>query len=213
MGFNFYWSQSRDVYDWLVFGCSLVLAGVGIWGVIVAVRTLKKIERQTKATEKAAEAALKQAEHLIAAERPFLMIEATGFEFVEIQAWNRGRSPAQIIFYNNFPNITTPLISEDWNPDRKYGYGYDIDGMEIINIQWLAPGGSMVIGSYELNALKEGDPQRWEEVRALKRWMYLWSAVKYRGLSGDRIYESRYCYRVRSAGPQMAGPPGLNSYL
>jgi len=143
------------------------------------------------------------------------MIEATGFEFVEIRAWNRGRSPAQVIFFNNFPNLATPLIDEEWDPVRKYGYGYgyDKEGMEIINIQWLAPGDSMVIGTYELSSLREGDPQRWEEIRSVKRWMYLWSAVKYRGLSGDRVYESRYCYRVRSAGPQMAGPPGFNVYL
>jgi hypothetical protein len=144
----------RDAYDWLIFSCNVALAAIGVIGVCVAVSTLRKIERQTKATEIAAEAALQQAKDMVASERPFIMIDATGFEFVEIRATNRGKSPAQVVYYNSFPNLGTPLISEEWNPERHYGYGYDIDGMEIINIQWLAPGDSMVVGSYPLSALK-----------------------------------------------------------
>lgn len=49
--------QTRDIYDWLVFGCDVALALVGIGGIIVAVFTLLKIERQTKASEDAVVAA------------------------------------------------------------------------------------------------------------------------------------------------------------
>jgi hypothetical protein len=41
----------RERFDWITWGGGILLTIVGIGGVIVAVCTLKKIERQTKATE------------------------------------------------------------------------------------------------------------------------------------------------------------------
>jgi hypothetical protein len=41
----------RDRFDWITWGGGILLTIVGIGGIIVAVCTLKKIERQTKATE------------------------------------------------------------------------------------------------------------------------------------------------------------------
>lgn len=107
MDFHFYWSHSPDVYDWLVFGCSVVLALIGIGGVIVAVVTLRKIERQTKATEDAATAARLNAQSLITSERPWLVghftqngsvefWESTPMKFLcEIK--NEGKTPAILI--------------------------------------------------------------------------------------------------------------------
>lgn len=199
--------------EWVSLGVNILLVVIGFGGLIAAFFTLRKLERQTKATEDAAKASLVQAEHIIANERPFLMIEASGYDAIEFHAVNRGKSPAQIIFFNNFPNLNTPLVGEEWSPTRYYGGGYDVEGMEVINVQWIAPDASMLIGTYTLRALREGDPQRWDEVDNLRRQMYLWSSIKYRGLSGSKIYESRYCYLVRPAGPLMAGPPGLNTYI
>jgi hypothetical protein len=224
-------ADPAPVWNWhdrIAWGVNIILAAIGIIGVIVAISTLRKIERQTRATEQAAiateksakatevaaDATLKQTNHMVASERPFLMIQAVGFEYIEFKAVNRGNSPAQIIFYNNFPNLDTPLVraEQKWNPPPAYGFGYDIEGAEIINVQWLAPGDQMVVGTYTLSSLKEVDPDLWDAVEKLTRLMYLWSSVKYRGLSAPTIYESRYCYRVTSNGPIMAGPPGLNSY-
>lgn len=52
----------RDKYDWISYGANLLLVGVGIGGIVVGVLTLRKIDRQTRATEDAAKAALGQVE-------------------------------------------------------------------------------------------------------------------------------------------------------
>jgi hypothetical protein len=49
----------KDKYDWIAYAANLLLMIVGIGGIFVAIKTLKKIERQTKATEDSAAAALK----------------------------------------------------------------------------------------------------------------------------------------------------------
>ena len=114
MDFHFYWIQSRDIYDWLVLVCSFALVIVGAWGVKVALSTLSKIERQTKATEDAAiaakdsaEAARMNAQALIASERPWLVgrfIQNGSEEFTETKRLefrceikNAGETPAILI--------------------------------------------------------------------------------------------------------------------
>ena len=47
----------RDIYEWITWVANLSLVLVGVVGIIVAVCTLLKIEKQTKATEEAATAA------------------------------------------------------------------------------------------------------------------------------------------------------------
>ena len=162
-------ADPAPVWNWhdrIAWELNIILAAIGIIVVIVALSTLRKIERQTRATEQAAiateksakatevaaDATLKQTNHMVASERPFLMIEAVGVEDIQFKAVNRGKSPAQIIFYNNFPNLDTPLVmtEEKWNPPPLYGFGYDIEGAELTNVQWLATGDQRVVGTYTL---------------------------------------------------------------
>jgi hypothetical protein len=73
---------------------------VGAFGIRVALRTLKNIERQTKAGEDAAKSALLSAQAVINAERPWLLVVIESVEgpmggfnlFVK----NKGRTPAMI---------------------------------------------------------------------------------------------------------------------
>ncbi len=101
----------QDRVLWAVY---LVLAIVGYIGVMLAVSTLKKIERHTAATEEtasaavsaataaaeAAQAALLHAQAFVSAERPWILVTAEparGLESsFEITATNRGRSPATV---------------------------------------------------------------------------------------------------------------------
>ncbi|MGB8535583.1 MAG: hypothetical protein WCD57_04150, partial [Acidobacteriaceae bacterium] len=92
---------------------SLGLVAVGIGGIVVAVLTLKTIQRQTAATEKAAEASLEQANHLVASERAYVLIEtgeitdefssdesAVGAMDLRPVIRNFGKTPARIVGFS-----------------------------------------------------------------------------------------------------------------
>jgi hypothetical protein len=74
----------------------LVLAGIG--GIIVAIVTLKKIERQTKAAKDAADAALLNAKAFINSERPWLVVDIEEGEMGQdiVRAINKGNTPAEM---------------------------------------------------------------------------------------------------------------------
>ncbi|HEX4022800.1 MAG TPA: hypothetical protein VHX63_16765 [Acidobacteriaceae bacterium] len=64
-----------EVWNWhdkVLWGASLTLAIAGIFGIWVAICTLKKVERQTKSGEKAANAALLNAQAVMNAERAWI---------------------------------------------------------------------------------------------------------------------------------------------
>lgn len=103
-------------HDKIAWFFGLVLTGFLIAGVIVAQKTLKAIEEQTrevarsaKATEDAAKASLSQSNHMIASERAWVMAEVDfdvgGGLFgrgdgtqtqVELRIWNAGPTPAWV---------------------------------------------------------------------------------------------------------------------
>ena len=79
---------------------SIGLLIVGIIGTRYALRTLKNIERQTAAGEKAADAARLNAQAVINAERPWILVTIESVEGpmggFNIRVRNRGRTPAMI---------------------------------------------------------------------------------------------------------------------
>ena len=102
------------LHDKILWGAYLVLAILGYVGIMLALSTLRKIERNTEAAEIAADAAqlaakaatetaqaaLLQAQTILDAERPWVLVTAEPTRGVEssfdITATNRGRSPATI---------------------------------------------------------------------------------------------------------------------
>jgi hypothetical protein len=206
-----WWDKASVILAWMLVNYTLALVAVGAIGVGVAWRTLGILEQQTKAALASANASLRQAQYLINAERPLLMVEASGFPTVTIKAVNRGKSTARIVFWNQVPSVSTPLNTERME-EPWYGHTYGDSRMEIINIPPVPPGEEMNLGTYPTEVIKENDPARWEEIRTVKRVFYVYSAVKYKGFLSDDVYESRWCFRVTSGGPQMAGDPGYNQY-
>lgn len=73
------------------------LVFVAIWGICVAIDTLKAIKEQTDATRVAADAAKLNAQALINAERPWFVVEIEHWtdnpEYYRIKVTNRGRTP------------------------------------------------------------------------------------------------------------------------
>jgi hypothetical protein len=92
--------SGKDGWDKAAVLADYLLVIVGIAGISAALRTLRKLERQTKAAEDAAQSALLNAQALINSERPWLMV--TVEEFVahvggfQVYVTNKGRTPAMI---------------------------------------------------------------------------------------------------------------------
>jgi hypothetical protein len=102
------------LHDRILWGAYLVLAVLGYAGIMMAVSTLKKIERQSRiaddtataaftaanAAAETAQAALLHAQAIANAERPWVLVTAEPTRGVEssfeITATNRGRSPGTI---------------------------------------------------------------------------------------------------------------------
>jgi hypothetical protein len=81
-----------------------------------------------------------------------------------------------------------------------------------MNAPLLFPGECREAGSYSVTALQESWPERWEEVRVLKRAIYVYSVIKYEGPFSDDIYETRWCFRITSHGPVMSGGIRCNEH-
>jgi hypothetical protein len=187
----------------------LVLAGIG--GIVVAALTLRKIERQTKAGEDAANAALLNAQALINAERPWLMVEACGFPSITLKMVNKGRTPAQLIWYSKVPSVCDHLTGELMG-EPHYGKYYDEVGVQIMNVPMIFPDGEMPAGEYSVTALQQEFPERWKEICAKKRQLHLYSAIKYKGPLSEDVYVTKYCFLVKSTGAVMSGDPGYNDH-
>ncbi len=201
----------KDPFDWTAYYAGLVLTCVGIGGIIVAFCTLKKIERQTAATEK-------QATHMVTSERPFIMIETRGEKGTEFWIRNCGRSPAQILFIDR---LLIPQYPE-WIQNKQqyvlpyppeYGNNYDDNRYEQINLQWLAQGDDRYFASFDPAILEMLPIETKGELNQGGRAVRIYSSVKYRGMFSPNIYHSRFCYGwTPNGGTYMTGPAGYNEY-
>lgn len=189
--------------------------GVSVWALIL---TLAAVAEQAVETRKAAEAALKQANHMVASERPFIMVENRGEKGVEFWVRNCGKSPAQILFLANDLTVHYP----EWVQSQQqfalpfppiYGGNYEDDSWEQINLQWIAPGDERRFASFHPESLKELPETFRAELNAAHRVVRIYSSVKYRGMFSSDIYHSRFCYGWSlKNGTYMTGPYSYNRY-
>ncbi|MGC2286845.1 MAG: hypothetical protein WA542_16440 [Candidatus Acidiferrum sp.] len=99
-------APKRDWADWMLWGFNGLLVIAGFFGIRLAYRTLKTIEKQTKATEDAAKAAQASADAFIAENRPWLLLDKdmtpsrphTWMQF-EPSIRNFGKTPAKVIAF------------------------------------------------------------------------------------------------------------------
>ena len=164
-------SAARDWIDWLALLISTVLMIVGIVGIGAALKTLRAVKKQadlmteqaalmkeqTAISDKAASAALLNAQAVINAERPWLLIypsrsgtgEHSSFTF---KAVNRGRSPAEII--NSGFRMLTPRVDEELPDKLNFGVGASPIA-QWVNSRWLAPGEDFEADAYSLSYIVE----------------------------------------------------------
>lgn len=223
-------SATRDWIDVLSLAVSFVLMVVGMVGIFVALRTLRAVKRQademldqaalmkeqTAVAEKAAKAARLNAQAVINAERPWLLIEpkrsregkSIGISF---KAINRGRSTAEVI--NSGFKMVTPRFDEVLPDELYFGVGA-APNAQWVHTKWLAPGDDYTADSYNVSYIVEGNPGLWTELNNGSRQLILMGFVRYRDTISNEIHESKYCYGVASNAPSgvyMTGPLGYNT--
>ncbi len=214
------------LHDRIAWAANLVLAVLGYVGIMVALSTLKKIERQTRSAEvsaaaafETAQAALLNAQTIIDAERPWLSVTVepspgveSGFEVV---VSNRGRSPARIVstaermaFAKDESHLSLP-------PEYRREEPATTPQSPII----LVPGESTTILKFCRDDLKVlcQTPERLKRVENWEEKLFLYGKVEYRDLlaqADKQIHETAWCcwyiHGRQKSGLVIAGPPEYN---
>jgi hypothetical protein len=216
-----------SAHDRILWAAYLVLAILGYVGIMLAVSTLKKIERHTIAAETAAAAAadasqasLLHAEAMINAERPWLLISVEPSLGVEnsfnVTATNRGRSPGaiistldQILFAVDEAHLPpTPT----WKPAEPAA-----PFVPII----LLPGEYAAIKTIKREDAKAlcGTDSKFKSIEAWEERIFLCGRVMYNDLispSGKETHLTNWCcwyiHGRQKSGLVIAGPPEYHSH-
>jgi hypothetical protein len=213
------------VPDRIVWATNVLLAILGYAGIMVAISTLKKIERQSRYSEAAAqaaadnaEAALLHAKALISSERPWVLVTIVPSRSIEngftVIATNRGRSPAQVISAAEETRITIdeshlPAVPEYKPQDQESPF------VSII----LLPGEFMNIKSFcreDVTALC-GTVESLNRIENWEERIFLYGKVVYRDLMAPQnapAHETGWCCRYihgrQKSGLVMAGSQDYN---
>ncbi len=222
------------LHDKILWGAYLVLAILGYVGIMLAVSTLKKIERNTEAAEIAADAAqsaanaatetaqaaLLQAQTILDAERPWVLVTAEPTRGVEssfdITATNRGRSPAtitsaldEILFAADEEHLPGAPEFEKFKSAARF--------VPVI----LLPGESATLKTFSREDVKAlcGSDEKFAAIESWTERLFLCGQVQYSDLiaaAGREAHETRWCCwyihgKQRSA-LVPAGPAEYNSH-
>jgi hypothetical protein len=222
------------LHDRILWGALLAMVFIAYAGVMLAVSTLKKIERHTGATEasvvsltaaataanETAQASLLHAQSMLKAERPWVLVTAEATRGVEnsfdITATNRGRSPAtitsaldQVVFASDEPHL--PAVPAFKLTDSKSRF------VPLI----LLPGESATLKSFTREQVKEfcGSDERFAAVENWSERLFLCGKIVYKDLvapAGKELHETNWCCwyihgKQRSA-LVPAGPAEYNAH-
>jgi hypothetical protein len=214
--------QLRDQLTW---GANLLLALFAYIGIMLALSVLKKIERQTRSAEAAAaaaavsaQAALLNAQAIIDAERPWLLISVEPSLGVEnsfiVMVTNRGRTPASIVSISEQIGIA---IDESRLPSSPV-YDKEEPTAPLIPII-LLPGESSGIKPFRRDEARGvcGSDEQFKRVENWDEKVFLYGRIIYRNLiapADQRMHETSWCcwyiHGRQKSGLVIAGPPGYN---
>ena len=219
--------------DRIGWAASLLLTIIAYVGIMLALSALRKIERQTRCAESAAQAAAdsakvalllaqsqtQQAEAQAQAERPWILITTepaygipNGFTVV---ATNRGRSPARIV---SIADEIAIAADESELPSVPKFTG---EPRPPVVAMILLPGESTGIKSIRRDDVKAlcGTEERLRRVEDWKEKIYLHGTVAYRDLRSQdekQMHETLWCcwyiHGREKNGMVMAGPPEYNRH-
>ncbi len=213
--------------DRISWAANLVLVILGYAGILLAVSTLKKIERQTQYSEAAAQAAadsaqaaLLHAQALERAERPWILVTIEPSHRVEnrfmVMATNRGRRPARVL--TAVDKITIQADQASLPEEPQYD---DAEPNASLAGLILLPGestGIKAFGRDDVAALCETE----EQVQRIEKWeelILLYGKVAYEDLvaTGDApTRETAWCcwyiHGRQNSGMVTAGSAAYNRH-
>jgi hypothetical protein len=217
--------QPWTLHEKIAWAAYIVLAVLGYAGIMLALSMLRKIERQTAASEAAAvaaqnsaQAALLNAQAIIDAERPWILITVEPSLHVEngftVTATNRGRSPAQIVSTTEQVKIAAD--------ETRLGKKSESDHREPVLPKTpiiLLPGESTGLKPFS-RADARGFCESDEQFARIESWeekMYLFGRVVYRDLiapAETQFHQTDWCcwyiHGRQKSGLVIAGPPEYN---
>ncbi len=218
------------VWTWqeqVTWGANLLLAFLGYAGIMMGYSLLKKIERQTgyaeaivEAASSSAHAALLNAQAIIHAERPWILITVEPSRSMEnsftVMATNRGRTPARIVETMERYKIA---IDEKHLPETP----------EYRNEKRNAPFAPIILLPGEFTAIKPfcrddvkalcDSEERFKRIETWEEKVFLYGKVIYRDLisaSDGEAHETDWCcwyiHGRQNSGMVIAGPPEYNAH-
>ena len=211
----------------VAWGANIVLAILGYVGIMIALSTLRKIERQTRYSEEAAQAAaesakaaLLHAQVMVRAERPWIVV--TSEPSIEkdnsflIVATNRGRSPARI--ERSLDTIATAADDSPLPGNPALGRGKElnpVDGMILL------PGESTSIGIFGRDGIYTlfETEKEWKESESGAVKVYLYGKITYRDLAESDHADAhvtgwclQYMHGRQKSALVAAGPQAYNRH-
>jgi hypothetical protein len=214
-----------SLHERILWAADLVLVLVAYAGILLALSLLKKIERQTVCAETAAtaaatsaQAALLNAQAVIHAERPWILISVEPSRSKEnsftVTATNRGRTPARIVATAERTRIA---IDEARLPVTSDYNGEEPKPPRVPII--LLPGESTAIkpfGRDEVKGLCDSE-ERFKRIEAWEERVFLYGKLVYRDLiapADSQIHETNWCcwyiHGRQNSGLILAGPAEYN---
>jgi len=216
-----------SLHDRVLWAACLVLAIVGYIGIMLAVSTLKKIERHIASAASVAESALEtaqaallNAQSIINSERPWILIAVEPSPGVEnsfrLTATNRGRSPGTIVANLELIKIAADESSLPATPEYKIGE----PGAPFVPII-LIPGEFTVIKTFSRDDVKGlcGSEEGFQHIQNWEEKIFIYGRITYKdliALPGKELHETRWCcwyiHGSKKSGLVIAGPPDYNSH-
>ncbi len=214
-------------HDRVAWGAGIVLAVLGYAGIMLALRTLKSIDRHLESGTAVAEAAVGSASAALAlaqaianSERPWIVVTVEPFLTVEngfkVMAANRGRSPARII-----SSIDQVRVAVDETSLPKVPEFEEVAPTDEPEPIVLLPGeatGIWALNRDDLPAICK-TPDVLQRVERWQQTLFLYGRIKYMELGGigeNHLHETYWCCRYihgeKNSALMMAGSPAYNKH-
>jgi len=214
----------RERISW---GAYLVLALVGYVGVMLALSTLKKIERNTVLSETtaqaaldASQAALATAQAILRSERPWILISVeptiNKLNSFTVTATNKGKTPATIATMIDEVGIKSDESHLPATPE----YIEQQATQPMIPLT-LVPGESTPIKVFSRDDVPVvcASEERFKRIENWDEKIFLHGKITYHDLvapQGTNEHETNWCcwyiHGRQKSGMVIAGPPGYNSH-
>ena len=213
--------------DRVAWAAKILLAILGYVGIMLALSTLRKIERQSHYAEVAAQAAadsaqaaLMHAQAFIREERPWILITIEPSRSLDngftVTATNRGRGPARIV--STIDKITSAVDQTHLPDEPEFD---ELAPSAALSSVILLPGESTGIKSFSRDEVKSfcGSDEKLRRVEKWEELILLYGKVVYKDLIqvGDGVtHETAWCcwyiHGRQKSGMVMAGPPAYNRH-